>query len=188
MQNLYSKRRRDWPAILKSYWKRAGDLAKSRQFDLIWVEAEVFPWLPAWAELWLSWGNTPYVLDYDDAAFHRYDLHAARPVRWLLGRKIDRVMSRSALVIAGNSYLAERALRAGAPRVETLPTFFPPFLRGIFIAAFLSACRSCAAHLDELEAESVTMGYTVAKGDTDAGKSSEVGKQSGSQTGKTSFG
>jgi glycosyltransferase involved in cell wall biosynthesis len=86
------------------------------------VEAEVFPWLPDWAELWLSLKRIPYVVDYDDAAFHRYDLHWAALVRWVLGRKIDRIMKQAALVVAGNSYLASRARQAGAPRIEILPT------------------------------------------------------------------
>ncbi len=54
-------------------------------------------------------------------------------VRWLLGHKIDRVMKRAALVVAGNSYLADRARQAGAARVEILPTVvdlerYPPSL------------------------------------------------------------
>jgi glycosyltransferase involved in cell wall biosynthesis len=62
------------------------------------------------------------VVDYDDAAFHRYDLHHATTVRWLLGHKIDQVMKRAALVVAGNSYLADRARQTGSKRVEILPT------------------------------------------------------------------
>ncbi|GHE76999.1 hypothetical protein GCM10019059_40240 [Camelimonas fluminis] len=40
----------------------------------------------------------------------------------VLGRKIDRVMARSALVMAGNPYLADRAHKAGATWVEIVPT------------------------------------------------------------------
>jgi len=40
----------------------------------------------------------------------------------LLGQKIDSVMRHAAIVIAGNNYLAERAYRAGANRVEIIPT------------------------------------------------------------------
>jgi len=64
----------------------------------------------------------PYVADYDDALFHRYDCHANPWVRRLLGQKIDSVMRHAAIVIAGNNYLAERAYRAGANRVEIIPT------------------------------------------------------------------
>ena len=122
VRNLNSGKPRDWVSILASYVRRVRNLAGSRQFDLVWVEAEVFPWLPDLAELWLSWKHIPYVVDYDDAAFHRYDLHRAVLVRWVLGRKIDRIMKQAALVVAGNSYLASRAHQAGAPRIEILPT------------------------------------------------------------------
>jgi glycosyltransferase involved in cell wall biosynthesis len=95
---------------------------KSQKYDLIWLEKEALPWLPAWLELLLLRGRTPYVVDYDDAVFHRYDQHSASVVRWLLGQKIDRVMQNARLVIAGNDYLANRATQAGAKWVEILPT------------------------------------------------------------------
>ena len=133
IRNLNSGNSTDWASILGSYLKRVRNLARSRRIDLVWVEAEVFPWLPGLGELWLSWRHIPYVVDYDDAAFHRYDLHSVAAVRWLLGHKIDRVMKRAALVVAGNSYLADRARQAGAAHIEILPTVvdlrrYPPSL------------------------------------------------------------
>ncbi|MCU7907116.1 MAG: glycosyltransferase family 4 protein, partial [Candidatus Thiodiazotropha sp. (ex Epidulcina cf. delphinae)] len=64
----------------------------------------------------------PYVVDYDDAIFHRYDHAPSALIRLFLGKKIDRVMSGAALVTAGNSYLANRAKAAGAGEVVQLPT------------------------------------------------------------------
>ncbi|GGY06681.1 hypothetical protein GCM10007160_37810 [Litchfieldella qijiaojingensis] len=64
----------------------------------------------------------PYVVDYDDAVFHNYDLSQNRLVRIFLGSKIDRVMENSAIVICGNNYLSERAQLAGASQVECVPT------------------------------------------------------------------
>jgi len=120
--SLNSGNSTDWASIVASYVRRVRNLARSRQFDLVWMEAEVLPWLPDWGELWLSWKRIPYVVDYDDAAFHRYDLHPVAAVRWLLGHKIDRVMKRAACVVAGNSYLADRAQQVGAAHIEILPT------------------------------------------------------------------
>lgn len=91
-------------------------------YDFIWIEKELFPFLPAWGESLLSSLKIPYVVDYDDAVFHRYDVHGSVLVRTLLGDKIDKVMRGAALVIAGNDYLADRARQAGARRVETLPS------------------------------------------------------------------
>jgi hypothetical protein len=62
------------------------------------------------------------VTDYDDAVFHRYDLHGSSGIRRVLGTKIDKVMRHSSTVFAGNTYLADRARAAGAPRVEIVPT------------------------------------------------------------------
>ncbi len=112
-----------WSAsVLSAYWQRFQVLLSARQFDLLWIEKELFPWLPALAEALLSVYRIPYVVDYDDALFHRYDLHPNFWVRTLLAGKIDRVMRHAALVVAGNEYIAARARQAGARRVEILPT------------------------------------------------------------------
>ena len=89
--------------------------------DLIWVEKELFPWLPAWVEL-LILGQKKIILDFDDAIFHNYDLHANRYVRTIFGSKIDKLMARATVVTAGNSYLKKRAMRAGAKYIKVLPT------------------------------------------------------------------
>jgi len=94
---------------------------KKRQFDLLWIEKEALPWLPVSLESLLI-GNIPYALDFDDAIFHNYDRHPSFLVRSVLGHRIDHLMSRAHLVVAGNDYLANRALQAGATRVEYLPT------------------------------------------------------------------
>src|SRR5262249_27284421 len=60
--------------------------------------------------------------DYDDAIFHRYDAHGSRFVRRVLGDKIDAIMRAAAVVVVGNEYLAERARRVGASRIEIVPT------------------------------------------------------------------
>lgn len=118
---LYAGRRR--PA-----WKLAGDyadrlrrLSDARRADVIWLEKEVFPWLPFVADR-LFLDAAPTVVDYDDAWFLRYQTHRLAPVRRLLGDKLERVMASAAAVTAGNALLADHARRAGARRVEILPT------------------------------------------------------------------
>lgn len=101
---------------------RLAAVLTSRRYDLVWLEKELFPWAPALVERVLSLVGTPYVVDYDDAIFHNYDRHRSSAVRWLLGRKIDAVMRRAALVIVGNEYLGARARAAGASNVEYLPS------------------------------------------------------------------
>lgn len=122
LKRLYSGNKKSLSNIVSNYSKRIIQLINSAQYDLIWLEKEAFPWIPAWLESLLFKSNIPYVVDYDDAVFHRYDQHNSGLVRWFLGKKIDQVMSKAALVIAGNNYLAQKALNAGANRVEILPT------------------------------------------------------------------
>ena len=105
-----------------AYPQRLGAMLRAQRFDLIWIEKEALPWLPAWQELALLPSGVPYVLDYDDAVFHDYDLHRKPWVRALLGHKHPQLMTKAALVLAGNPYLADFARVAGAPRVELLPT------------------------------------------------------------------
>ena len=122
IKDLYAGRRRHFSAIIGAYIRRLGYLLKSRDFDLLWIEYEIFPWLPALGETILASLDIPYVVEYDDAVFHRYNMHPRTIIRALLGAKIDAVMRRAALVIVGNDYLGEYARRAGAKRVEYIPS------------------------------------------------------------------
>ena len=108
-------------AIVRSYLRRLAALLRRRRYDLVWLEKEALPWVPAWLEAPLLAG-TPYVVDLDDAWFHRYEAHASPVVRALLGGKIDAVMRRAAIVVAGNDVLAQRAREAGARRIEIMPS------------------------------------------------------------------
>ena len=108
--------------ILRAYVQRLKTLFLSRKYDLIWIEKELLPWLPAEIELALLSRRIPYVLDYDDAVFHYYDLHPNTIIRSLLAEKHSKLIEHSALVIAGNNYLADYARHAGSKRVEVIPT------------------------------------------------------------------
>ncbi|MFQ5616690.1 MAG: glycosyltransferase family 4 protein [Anaerolineales bacterium] len=118
VRNLYANRPQNPLFLVCAYLTRLRALLRNRRFDLIWVEKEFLPWLPPWAARL----RTPYIADYDDAIFHRYDRPKNPIVRLLLGKKIDSVMRRAARVVAGNDYIAARARRAGAKRIEYLPT------------------------------------------------------------------
>lgn len=121
LERLYSGRSTLGPT-LAAYARRAGQLLRVSHADLLWLEKEALPWLPWGLERALLPRRVPLVVDYDDAVFHRYDLHRSRLVRYSLGNKLDRLMASATLVTAGNRYLADRATAAGAPRVEIVPT------------------------------------------------------------------
>lgn len=107
--------------VLACYWHRLRDIGAVRSTDLLWIEKELLPYAPSGFEAWLL-DERQYVLDFDDAIFHNYDLANSNIVRRLLGHKIDRLMAGAALVTAGNSYLAARAVAAGSRHVEWLPS------------------------------------------------------------------
>lgn len=121
LRRLYSGGSTAGP-VLSAYARRTGQLLGADYADLIWLEKEALPWLPGGIERALLPRAVPLVVDYDDAVFHQYDLHRSTAVRQLLGRKLDRLMASASLVTAGNRYLADRAIAAGAPRVEIVPT------------------------------------------------------------------
>lgn len=108
--------------VARAYLRRLRVLMGIARHDVVWIEKELFPWLPAWVERLLLRRGPAVLADYDDAVFHRYDAHRSRLVRWLLGGKIDAVMRRADCVTAGNAYLARRASATGASDVQLIPT------------------------------------------------------------------
>lgn len=121
LQRLYGGQR-SRARVAAAYWARLKQMRRSKDADAIWLEKEAMPWVPAGLETALLPSGVPLITDYDDAVFHSYDLHRLGVVQRGLGHKIDQVMARSDLVMAGNAYLAERAETAGARRVELVPT------------------------------------------------------------------
>ncbi|ABE74412.1 glycosyltransferase family 4 protein [Psychrobacter cryohalolentis] len=111
-----------WGEIIKGYFSRVVTLFNVRSYDLVIIEKEVFPFIPAIVERLFHFLGVRYIVDYDDAIFHNYDCHSYRWVRILLGKKIDSVMRYASIVTVGNKYIAERAKLAGAKNVELIPT------------------------------------------------------------------
>jgi hypothetical protein len=118
----YSDRKPALSRLASSYLTRLKHLLSLRRFDVVWLEKELFPMLPAIFERVISAARIPYVVDYDDATFHTYDLSKNWVIQRLLGHKVDTVMRRAALVTAGNAYLATRAADAGARSVLVVPS------------------------------------------------------------------
>lgn len=122
LEQLYQKKGRSLGHMLKCYWRRFLILLQLKQFDAVWLEYELLPYFPAWLERYLKWRKVPFVVDYDDALFHNYDLAANPLLRKLLGNKIDQVMASADVVCVGNTYLQQRALQAGAQSICWIPT------------------------------------------------------------------
>ncbi len=102
---------------------RALDLGRSLSCELVLIHREAAPAGPAWFERALRLMGKPYAYDFDDAVW----LPNVAPSNRLFARlkcpgKVAGIVRGSALALAGNHYLADWAVRAGARAVEVLPT------------------------------------------------------------------
>lgn len=79
--------------------------------DLILVEQQYFPYLPAWIEARLWIRHKPTILEFDDAIY----------LTFAHGTKLERLCSLATCVIVGNRFLADFAT-AHARRVVVIPT------------------------------------------------------------------
>jgi glycosyltransferase involved in cell wall biosynthesis len=107
--------------VARAYLKRAQDLLVSRRNEIIWVYAELFPFLPGWLERLALCRSGRVVYDFDDAFFHNYDASSSALVRGLLGRKLEPLLQRAAACCCGNAYLEAYASRF-CQRTMVLPT------------------------------------------------------------------
>ena len=126
LQRRYRDGRYGLWTLLYAYLNRVKILINIQKFDLVWIEKEALPWFPAFLERFLL-KKVPYVLDYDDAIFHAYDMHRSVLLRTLFHSRLDKLMRSAALVVAGNNYLAQRAVASGAEQVEVIPTVIDLF-------------------------------------------------------------
>lgn len=111
--------------VLKAYLLRIvfllSVLLGYKKYDLLIIEYELLPFFPALFERLLFLRGIKYIVDYDDAIFHKYDMHKNVLVRMLLGKKIGQVMKMAETVIVCNAYLEQYA-RKYNEKVLKLPT------------------------------------------------------------------
>jgi glycosyltransferase involved in cell wall biosynthesis len=121
LQSRYQTGRYSYLSLIRSYLIRFLTLLKRSNYDLIWVEKEAFPWLPYKFDFYMLTG-VPFVLDYDDATFHKYDSSPSRLTKFILGAKLSKLISKTFAVFVGNDYLESYALRSGATNVKLIPS------------------------------------------------------------------
>lgn len=107
---------------IKGYWRRTISMFSANQYDLLWIEKDLFPWIPAFFEKILLSKKIPYILDYDDAVFHHYDMNKKAVIKIIFGNKHKAIMKNASVVIAGNEYIADYARKANAKSVDIVPT------------------------------------------------------------------
>jgi glycosyltransferase involved in cell wall biosynthesis len=106
--------------LAKAYLRRLRILATARRYDLIWIEKEALPWLPAAAERAFM-GDRLLVIDYDDPWYLRYTNDRRVPIRHILGHKLESIAKHAAAITAGSPALAQWARSAKAKVVVEMP-------------------------------------------------------------------
>jgi glycosyltransferase involved in cell wall biosynthesis len=107
--------------VLFYFFRRLVRLLKIHKNAIVWVEYEFFPFMPPIFEHILKNFGIYFVVEYDDAVFHRYDNNKFRIVRGILSKKISNVMSLANIVVTGSPYLTSYALNFN-PKVIEIPT------------------------------------------------------------------
>lgn len=119
--HLYSKGKRPLFTVAWSYIKRFFQLLFLRRYDIIYIQQELFPFIPFWVEKWLLKNKKNIILDYDDAAFHHYDKSNNSIIKKILHDKIYRLVQLADHVITGSPYLTE-VLSAYTKNITEIPT------------------------------------------------------------------
>ena len=117
LARLYRDGRRSPADLLGALAKRVAALLSASGADAIWLQQEVFPFLPAIAEAALLRGR-PCVIDFDDAYHLYYQDHASALARAMFGGKIAKLMRRARTVVVGSDTMAAYAGAAGAADVR----------------------------------------------------------------------
>lgn len=108
--------------FVKSWRRRAGQVARAKDFDLVIIQREAFMTGSTRFEEHLAASGVPVIYDFDDAIWHMDVSDANRRLRWLKDpTKTSRLIGMADLVIAGNEYLADYG-RKYNDRVEVVPT------------------------------------------------------------------
>ena len=107
--------------LLRSYARRLLQLLSKPKCDIIWIHAELFPYLPFAFEKLVFRSGIPVVVDCDDAFFLTYNEHPNRMVKAVLSGKIDRLIRGAAAVTCGNDFLRDYTASL-CPNTMVVPT------------------------------------------------------------------
>ncbi len=117
LQRLYRDGRRSKMDLVAALMQRLDAVTRKSRADVVWLQQELFPYLPAGLETTLLAG-CPYVIDFDDAQQLYYQAHRSATVQRLYGDKIARLMRAAAAVVVGSDSQGAYAREAGAKAVH----------------------------------------------------------------------
>ena len=121
IKNLYSHKK-SLIAIFCRYCLRFFTLFMvlfNKKYKTIWIEKELFPYIPLPFELLFTLFGKKVVYDFDDAVFHNYDKNRFSV---LFKLKFEMLMKHADLVFVGNQYLYDHVTKMGAKKVKLIPT------------------------------------------------------------------
>lgn len=116
LRRLYRDGRRSPARLMAAFGARISAILRSRRSDVIWLQQEIFPFLPFGVEAALL-GGRKLVIDFDDAHHLYYKDAASGFTRRLYGDKIERLMRRADAVVTGSPVMENYARGAGARKV-----------------------------------------------------------------------
>jgi len=108
-------------ALARQYWNRVRTCFFRERPDVVWVEKEFLPWVPAGLKGFLLRG-LPSIVDYDDATFHNYDLHSNRSCGRCLAGRLTLLCVRPLSSWPATTISRNGPGGRGLGRVEILPT------------------------------------------------------------------
>lgn len=89
--------------------------------SLAYIGAELFPYLPFGFENIFKLKKVKYIIEFDDAIFHYYDMNSSKYIRNVLGNKTAKAIANASYVITGTEYLTHYASRYNESVIE-IPT------------------------------------------------------------------
>jgi glycosyltransferase involved in cell wall biosynthesis len=121
IEKIYNKKKVSFFYIIKSYISRVYKLLSHKNGDILWVQAELFPYFFSIFERYLKFRGVKLIFEYDDAIFHNYD-SGIKSI--FFKNKITNVMKTSSAIIVGNNYLWRYAVDAcgQSSKVFVVPT------------------------------------------------------------------
>ena len=122
IKNLYTNRRTNYYQIVRAYLSRIFQVIKHLGTNkLVVIEYELLPYFPPILEYLLFRTKVRFVIDYDDAIFHNYDLHPNSLIKNLIGNKIYKIVKYANTVITGSPYLSSH-LNKYTNNIVEIPT------------------------------------------------------------------
>lgn len=120
-QKLFKQNKKSLRLIIFCYLRRFLHLLFLKKGSVIFIEYELFPFIPFFLEK-IFWKKQMYtIVDYDDAVFHNYDQSTNYLIKRLLTNKIPHVIKQASHVITGSQYLYEFAKQYN-PCITEIPT------------------------------------------------------------------